>query len=238
MLHCIQHDILFLKHQASLMDQDRKDFFWPSYVDLMTALFLVMLVLFVLSYKRFQDKQRTNENLIAELKVQVQEKRKLDEIKDALSRLESSYFTYNQRYKRYELNSEVTFAPKSDVLPAAAQGPLVQAGRFLLRQMQSLDKQDNVQYLIVVEGRAAKDLRYPATDPHNLDGPAVRQLSYSRALAVLRLWEQAGLRFPPNLEVVAAGSGFRGAGRYTGADEAKNKRFIIQIQPKIGSIGK
>ena len=63
------------------MDQDRKDFFWPSYVDLMTALFLVMLVLFVLSYKRFQDKQRTNENLIAELKVQVQEKRKLDEIK-------------------------------------------------------------------------------------------------------------------------------------------------------------
>ena len=33
-------------------------------------------------------------------------------------------------------------------------------------------------------------------------------------------------------------SGFRGAGRYTGADEAKNKRFIIQIQPKIGSISK
>ena len=61
---------------------------------------------------------------------------------------------------------------------------------------------------------------------------------YSRALAVIRLWEQAGLRFPSNLEVVAAGSGFRGAGRYTGSQEGLNKRFIIQVQPKIGSIGK
>ena len=28
------------------------------------------------------------------------------------------------------------------------------------------------------------------------------------------------------------------AGRYVGAQEGLNKRFIIQIQPKIGSIGK
>ena len=212
--------------------------FWPSYVDLMTALFLVMLVLFVLSYKRFQDKQFDNEKLIAELRVQVREKRKLDEIKAALQRLESNYFTYNQRYKRYELNFPVTFAPKSDALPEVARTPLTQAGRFLQRQMQTLSAADSVQYLIVVEGRAAQDLRYPATDPRNLDGPAVRQLSYNRALAVIRLWEQAGVRFPANLEVVAAGSGFRGSGRYTGPEEGKNKRFIIQIQPKIGSLGK
>ena len=219
--------------------KESKDFFWPSYVDLMTALFLTMLVMFVLSYKLFKDKQRDNDKLIYDLKVQVQEKRKLDEIKTALKRLESNYFEYNPTYKRYELKFPVTFAPKSDVLPYEAQTPLVKAGRFLLSQMQAEAlKTDNVQYLIVVEGRAAKDLRYPANDPHNLDGPAVRQLSYSRALAVIRLWEQAGLRFPGNLEVVAAGSGFRGAGRYTGSQEALNKRFIIQIQPKIGSIGK
>ena len=218
--------------------KESKDFFWPSYVDLMTALFLIMLVLFVLGFKRSNDKQRDNERLISELKVQVQEKRKLDEIKAALKRLESNYFEYNAIYKRYELKFPVTFAPKSDVLPYDAQAPLVKAGRFLLSQMQAIRNDDNVQYLIVVEGRAAKDLRYPANDSHNLDGPAVRQLSYSRALAVIRLWEQAGLRFPGNLEVVAAGSGFRGAGRYTGNQEALNKRFIIQIQPKIGSIGK
>jgi outer membrane protein OmpA-like peptidoglycan-associated protein len=218
--------------------KESKDFFWPSYVDLMTALFLIMLVLFVLGFKRANDKQRDNEHLISELKVQVQEKRKLDEIKAALKRLESDYFEYNATYKRYELKFPVTFAPQSAVLPSDAQTPLVKAGRFLLKEMQSIKNDDNVQYLIVVEGRAAKDLRYPANDPHNFDGPAVRQLSYSRALSVIRLWEQAGLRFPSNLEVVAAGSGFRGAGRYTGNQEALNKRFIIQIQPKIGSIGK
>ena len=218
--------------------KESKDFFWPSYVDLMTALFLTMLVLFVLSYKLFKDKQRDNDKLIYDLKVQVQEKRKLDEIKAALARLESSYFEYNPRYKRYELKFSVTFASQSAVLPGDAQTPLVKAGRFLLSQMQAIKTDDNVQYLIVVEGRAAKDLRYPANDPHNLDGPGVRQLSYNRAMAVIRLWEQAGLRFPANLEVIAAGSGFRGAGRYTGSQEALNKRFIIQIQPKIGSIGK
>ena len=70
--------------------KENRDFFWPSYVDLMTALFLIMLVLFVLGFKRSNDKQRDNEHLISELKVQVQEKRKLDEIKAALKRLESN----------------------------------------------------------------------------------------------------------------------------------------------------
>ena len=65
-----------------------KDFFWPSYVDLMTVLFLVMLVLFVLSFKMFQDKDSENRENIARLQVEVQEKRKLDEIKAALARLD------------------------------------------------------------------------------------------------------------------------------------------------------
>jgi hypothetical protein len=222
------------------MNTNRRDFFWPSYVDLMTALFLVMLVLFVLSYKRFQDKNASLEQAKARLEVQLQEKKKIDEIRAALRRLEDPrYFIYNQRYKRYELNFPVEFQPQRYDLPAEARQPLIQAGQFLLRQMQALDRADNVQYLVVVEGRAAKNPNLPDTDPRNLDGAAVRQLSYNRAMEVIRLWESAGLRFPANLELVAAGSGFKGVGRYTGfREEAKNKRFIIQIQPKIGSLGK
>jgi hypothetical protein len=222
------------------MNPNRRDFFWPSYVDLMTALFLVMLVLFVLSYKRFQDKNASLEQAKARLEVQLQEKKKIDEIRAALRRLEDPrYFIYNQRYKRYELNFPVEFQPQRYDLPAEARQPLIQAGQFLLRQMQALDRADNVQYLVVVEGRAAKNPNLPDSDPRNLDGGAVRQLSYNRAMEVIRLWESAGLRFPANLELVAAGSGFKGVGRYTGfREEAKNKRFIIQIQPKIGSLGK
>ncbi|MDO7886124.1 hypothetical protein [Hymenobacter cheonanensis] len=222
------------------MNPNRRDFFWPSYVDLMTALFLVMLVLFVLSYKRFQDKQAGLEQAKARLEVQLKEKKKLDEIRAALARLEDPrYFVYNQRYKRYELNFPVEFRAQRYELPAEARQPLIEAGRFLLGQMQALNRADNVQYLVVVEGRAAKNPNLPDTDPRNLDGAAVRQLSYNRAMEVIRLWESAGLQFPANLELVAAGSGFKGAGRYTGfREEAKNKRFIIQIQPKIGSLGK
>jgi len=222
------------------MNPNRRDFFWPSYVDLMTALFLVMLVLFVLSYKRFQDKNASLEQAKARLEVQLQEKKKIDEIRAALRRLEDPrYFIYNQRYKRYELNFPVEFQPQRYDLPAESRLPLIQAGQFLLRQMQALDRADNVQYLVVVEGRAAKNPNLADSDPRNLDGAAVRQLSYNRAMEVIRLWESAGLRFPANLELVAAGSGFKGVGRYTGfREEAKNKRFIIQIQPKIGSLGK
>jgi hypothetical protein len=222
------------------MNPNRRDFFWPSYVDLMTALFLVMLVLFVLSYKRFQDKQTSLEQAKARLEVQLKEKKKIDEIRAALKRLDDPrYFVYNQRYKRYELNFPVEFKAQRYDLPAEARQPLIEAGRFLLRQMQALDRADNVQYLVVVEGRAAKNPTLPDSDPRNLDGAAVRQLSYNRAMEVIRLWESAGLHFPANLELVAAGSGFKGVGRYTGfSEEAKNKRFIIQIQPKIGSLGK
>lgn len=216
------------------MKQSR-DFFWPSYVDLMTALFLTMLVLFVLSYKLFKDKEAQNQRLIGDLQVQLHEKKKLDEIKEALKRLEGTYFSYNRRYRRYELNFPVQFARWSYELPADAQAPLNRAGLFLAQQMKALD--ENVQYLVVVEGRAAKDRNLPDSDPINSDRPEVRQLSYNRAMAVIRQWERAGIVLPPNVEVVAAGSGFRGVGRYTGAQEGLNRRFIIQIQPKIGSIG-
>ncbi|WP_022825285.1 hypothetical protein [Hymenobacter norwichensis] len=215
-----------------------KDFFWPSYVDLMTALFLTMLVLFVLSYKLFQDKQAGLISANAQLKVQLKEKRKIDEIKEALKRLEDPrYFVYNKDFKRYELNFEVEFRPGRYELPAASRQPLIEAGRFLLRQMQSLKQEAGIQYLVLIEGRAAMDPRFPADHPINADLQAVRQLSYNRALAVIYLWREAGIRFPRNVELVPGGSGYRGAGRYTGFQrEQRNKRFIIQIQPKIGSL--
>lgn len=228
------------------MKQDRRDFFWPSYVDLMTALFLVMLVLFVLSYKRFQDKQRGLERANKQLNVQLREKRKLDEIRAALARLEDPrYFVYNPRYKRYELSFNISFQPNSSELPAADKPRLLAAGRFLAGKLQALGRADSIQYLVVIEGRTARFIhRLPSgvfsyDDPRNSDGPVTRQISYLRALAVYQLWRDAGIDFPaPRYEVMAAGSGFSGAGRYSGVQEDLNRRFIIQLQPKIGSLGR
>ena len=43
-----------------------KESFWPSYVDIMTTLFAVMLILFAVSYARFKLKEGQLEMLVNE----------------------------------------------------------------------------------------------------------------------------------------------------------------------------
>ena len=89
-----------------------------------------------------------------------------------------------------------------------------------------LEKIDD-RYLIVIEGMASKD-GYAQND----------ELSYRRSLALARLWERNNVSFDPNIcELQIAGSGTKGIGRFSGSDEVKNQRFLIQIVPKIGDIG-
>ena len=219
------------------MNQNRRDFFWPSYVDLMTALFLVMLVLFVLSYKRFQDEKKKFQAKEQELNAKVAEKEKFDEVMTALQGLQGRYFSYRPDCKRHELRVNVVFAPRQAALPPEAQDSLYLAGQFLLARIAAIPRRLNVKYLIVVEGRAAKNTYKSPNDPANRDGPVVRQLSFERAMALVNFWRARGLAFDEqHFEIVAAGSGFRGSCRYAGAAETYNRRFVIQIIPKIGAL--
>ncbi|AKD04351.1 OmpA family protein [Pontibacter korlensis] len=213
------------------MSKENRDFFWPSYVDLMTVLFLVMLVLFVLSFKLFQDKDQENRQNIARLQVEVQEKRKLDEIKAALARLDDEYFQYNKQYKRHELLVDVLFEQSSAVIPFRARAPLRKAGENLSQVINSIEDED-VKYLIVIDGRAAS---FPEGDPRNItQREYALQLSYQRALALLDFWQRQGINFPKDkIELVAAGSGFEGAGR---KGDIRDRRFVIQILPKVGTL--
>lgn len=213
------------------MSKQSRDFFWPSYVDLMTVLFLVMLVLFVLSFKLFQDKDQENRDNIARLQVEVQEKRKLDEIKAALSRLDDKYFQYNEQYKRHELLVDVLFEQSSAEIPQRARAPLRRAGENLSQVINSIEEED-VKYLIVIDGRAAS---FPKGDPRNItQREYALQLSYQRALALLDFWQSQGIKFPRDrVELIAAGSGFEGAGR---KGDIRDRRFVIQILPKVGAL--
>ncbi|WP_266202360.1 OmpA family protein [Pontibacter kalidii] len=213
------------------MSKENRDFFWPSYVDLMTVLFLVMLVLFVLSFKLFQDKDQENRDNIARLQVEVQEKRKLDEIKAALARLDDEYFQYNEQYKRHELLVDVLFEQSSAVIPQRARAPLRKAGENLSQVINSIEDKD-VKYLIVIDGRAAS---FPKGDPRNVSQREYAlQLSYERALALLDFWQSQGIKFPRDrVELIAAGSGFEGAGR---KGDIRDRRFVIQILPKVGTL--
>ncbi|GAB3812377.1 hypothetical protein GCM10028895_03330 [Pontibacter rugosus] len=212
------------------MSKESRDFFWPSYVDLMTVLFLVMLVLFVLSYKMFEGKDRENRDNIARLQVEVQEKRKLDEIKAALARLDDEYFQYNEKYKRHELLVDVLFEQSSSEIPQRSRAPLRKAGENLSQVINSIEDND-VKYLIVIDGRAAS---FPKGDPRNITQGDYALQSYQRALALMKFWQNAGIKFPKDrIELIAAGSGFEGAGR---KGDIRDRRFVIQILPKVGTL--
>ena len=48
------------------MDGKNNGSFWPSYVDIMTTLFAIMLVLFTVSFSRFKIKEKQLQALVDE----------------------------------------------------------------------------------------------------------------------------------------------------------------------------
>ncbi|MEO0896963.1 MAG: hypothetical protein AAFY71_11225 [Bacteroidota bacterium] len=249
------------------MKKDSSRLFWVSYADLMTALFIIALALFVLSYKMFKMraealistedelrvrslelnqqslaleelKRRLSEeemyasSLIQELQterarliVMEEEYKKLQEIQKAIESLDPRYFVYQPAYKRHVLRTQVQFPKGKSDIPGNYENTLLEAGKALEGLVEKLEPNDNVKYLLVIEGMASADSYY-----RNYE------LSYERALSLFTLWQERGLIFDPNrVEVMISGSGEGGVGRDP-LDESRNQRFLIQIIPKIGEL--
>lgn len=258
--------------------------FWISYADLMTSLFIIVLVLFILSYQLF--KVRENDFLTAEEQLRLRsieldeqslaleklrvrsleldqqtvafnelkrklsneeihasalieqlndernrlavmeiEYKKLREIQRAIENLDSRYFAYQPEYKRHVLRGQVQFGKGESKIDPQYKSMLVESGRALKRLMDRLDPDDNINYMLVIEGMSSRDA-YSRN----------YELSYERALSLFRLWENEGLHFDPGkVEVMISGSGEGGMGRDR-YNEQKNQRFLIQIIPKIGEL--
>ena len=197
------------------------NFFWVSFSDLMTSLFFIMMVLFVVTigYLQFQ-KKATEEQL-----------KKIEEIQAAVQQLPEQYFSYQKEYKRFKLNKEIGFGKKSHQIDTMHYKYLIEVGNSiqdLVNNLYSNKKFEDfdIKYQIVIEGMASKD-SYPLNF----------ELSYERALALYRLWKKEGISFDPEIcEIQIAGSGTDGVREYSGADEEKNQQFLIHIIPKIGKI--
>ncbi|MEM6805261.1 MAG: hypothetical protein AAF696_27945 [Bacteroidota bacterium] len=287
------------------MKREINKMFWLSYADLMTALFITVLVLFVLSFKMFsmrasalketeeelriqreelQDQNRTllqqqeevnqlrirtanyrkqdrdfnklkqaldeEESLSGTLIQQMQEERaylfdlqdqleeergrlkvleeeylKLKEIQKAIENLDPRYFVYQPQFKRHILKPQVQFAKGTAEIDSYYKPMLVNAGKALQSLVSRLNPDDNVKYLVVIEGMASKD-----------DYGKNYELSYERALSLYRLWLGEGISFENGpYEIMISGSGEGGVGRDRQI-EAKNQRFLIQVIPKIGDL--
>ncbi len=237
------------------MQEKGKDFFWTSYVDLMTALFAVVLVLFVLSYYNLNKKKKELEDLV---KIKTEEAAILNKVKSnfKIFETEPEIFYFDTVYNRIQLKFQINFKTgynyyhinKGDINGdfSQTQKNLDALGYKIKSIIDTFKKQKDtdptmkdISYLMVISGSAS---RLKGDDEYKSS-----ILSYNRALFLYKYWkENLGIDFDSPqyheiIELQISGVGFGGIGRYNYPynvndvkEETKNQRFIISIAPKIG----
>ena len=214
------------------MDKNENSFFWPSYVDIMTNLFIIMLVLFILSFTRF----KINEAKLERFKKKYEE---IVSVYKAVENIDPQYFEYDSRYLKHifkiKVNYPVGVFDINQITDQSQLDLILKAGKEIQSTINKLIRNDSItvpiKYLVVVEGQASAD-GYYADDYKNND-----VLSYQRALKLNEFWKSNGLNFSKmsRCELVVSGSGEQGFPRDS-TDEKTNQRFLIHIVPVVGNI--
>lgn len=207
----------------------KESFFWTSYSDLMTSMFFIMLVLFVLVVALLN---RRMADIDAERKATAEQLQVIKEIEESTKNIDPLYFEYNTQYKKHVLKIKVKFNRGSsnfNDIDESTRLDLIRAGYSIKEVLIKMKiSHPEVKYLLLIEGQASND-NYRQN----------YELSYKRALALKRFWEDEYIIFGDNCEVVIGGSG---DGKLSGTDfmrddiEENNQRFLIHILPKTSII--
>lgn len=190
--------------------------FWQNYTDLMSGLMIIFLIASV-GYVVSKDDSRKIKAIIGAQK----------ELADR-----SEFFTYNEKYNRFECTIDVKFPAYSEVhnlykaskIPDNNRKDLINAGKELRSFIdQQREKYDGIDFEILIDGRAAGIYQ---------SGTFAPQLSFLRAHSLYELWKEKGLFDNTKDNIHSAGSGYGGVGRYPASDD-RNRTFIISIIPFI-----
>lgn len=214
----------------------KSSLFWTSYSDLMTSMFFAMLVLFVVivvamgSANRELKKEKDKAVVKAEQLEQVQ---RLGEQFQVLSNSTSlAYDTEKRMFYAKDFVGVEIFKPNNDEINPEYISMVDKVGSDVKSIIDRLNKNSNsFKYLLVIEGMAAIPYNNLKSGTYNSDDEGMYNLSYRRALALYNRWKHLNFR-DSNTEIIIAGSGFNGINRDR-KKEDNNKRFIIQIIPKI-----
>lgn len=206
----------------------KSGFFWVSFADLMTSLFFIMLVLYVISFAILQSKQGI-------LEAQANQLKEIKNVQKAIEKLDTTYYHFDKENKRYKLNIDVRFNSNSSNIydiPQNTRIGLRNAGENLYNKVKSIiDTSKTIDYLLIIEGNAQRS--------HNnwLKNPNMGyNLSYKRALSLFNYWKLNGSDFNSlgsQCEVIIAGSGYFSQSRDE-ENENNNRRFTIQVTSKVG----
>lgn len=206
----------------------KRTFFWASYADLMSSLFFIMLVLFVLTVVMLQKQLKEIEKMKEATETEIN---KIKEIQNAISNIDSTYFSYNAEHKKHILKIDVGFQTNSAEITDIEEQTRIQllnAGKAINQFIKEACEKYKAQYLLIIEGQASKD-----------NFIRNNELSYERALALVNYWRNNGIYFnPEQCEVIISGSGQDGTLRIQPdvPGNVKNQRFLIHILPKPGII--
>lgn len=212
----------------------RQDSFWTSYADLMTSLFFIMLVLFVICIIQVGKKNIDLGNALKGVEIENEQYKQLLQINEQFELLsKSTCLAYDQEkcmfYAKDLVGIEI-FYHDDDKIKDEYKKTIDKIGLDLIAILKELGK-NNFSYQLVIEGTAAIPWKELKEKSYNPDLQYAYDLSYRRALALYNAWRKYNFR-KYNTEIIIAGSGFNGINRDNIVEE-NNKRFIIQIIPKI-----
>ena len=244
------------------MDGNRHGSFWPSYVDIMTTLFAIMLILFAVTYSRFKIKQVQLQSLVDEYE-------NIITVYSTVGTIDSTkYFGYNEEYLKHLFTVDVEYQTKeyhinklkldlTDTVSAnKKREDIIAAGKIVKNTIESLEQNDslknNIKFLVVIEGQASKVAFNESDWANNYT------LSYLRAQFLNKFWQENNINLAeiPRCEVIISGSGEGGFPRVIPneillresypnpkeyaqkwiEEESKNQRFLVHIVPVIGNI--
>jgi len=192
----------------------RDDFnYWPSFVDLMSILFITFLTIFFILF--------LSEKYLSYLVSEGLED--LNELQSHFS--DRTTVAYSQG--RIVISDKVLFDLDSFELTSEGRDVLFEVGESLKQYMK--DKKAN--FSIVVEGHT--DTR--GSNPHNY------YLSFERAKAVTDFWEQKinfGIISDKEIDLIPAGYGENRLAYSTddNIDKPENRRIEIRVIPKFDKI--
>ena len=213
----------------------REDSFWLSYSDLMTSLFFIMLVLFIVCIIKMKGTQNQLSDLLGKTQATAEQYANILKLEEQFKDLStSSTLRYDEEHRTFiakDFEGIEIFESEQSIIKPMYLETVDKVGKDLESLLSKLHNDNpSFSYLLVIEGNAANSY----SNPMSPDSEYAYKLSYQRSLALYNRWTKENridLR-KYNTEIQICGSGFNGINRDTKVED-NNKRFVIQIIPKI-----